>query len=530
MAGIFISYRRDDSSGWAGHLSRDLRAKFGDDVFEDIAAIEPGADFSEAIEKKLENVDVLLAVIGPRWLDATDKKTGKRRLDDPSDLVRTEIATALQRGIRVVPVLVGEAMLPSAEELPDDLRKLVRRNAYELSDNRWDYDVGQLIQKLRPASRLSAIAPFADFSSRSRKPLAYIVASIAVLAVIALVGNWMWNGRLGTIRGPLSSLRFTIVDDQREAARSAYSYLQDQGAALSFVGTGELGNLQMTKPDIVIVAAGTHWTRNDPTALKQTFEGYRVIGVGNAGDELFRVLGLQISGAMHSDSGKMIVEEPKVLQTPLTITPSPDRAVDIFKNGPEGDAIGVYDGGSPDIAGFQGLARWQRFKNHWPIARQGNFLLWGFEGGFGGMADSGKALLTNVIAYHNAQAWTPLSKLAEEIEARRNFQRATPGVSTGTLTGQVPQIVRRFSVKKPGAIAATLTWTSGDCPLSLILNGPGQVGFFARKDGASPLSLEFAVTEQQIAKGSDWTLTVACMRDLGPDPLPFTLKMDFPES
>jgi hypothetical protein len=170
---------------------------------------------------------------------------------------------------------------------------------------------------------------FADFSSRSRKPLAYIVASIAVLAVIALVGNWMWNGRLGTIRGPLSSLRFTIVDDQREAARSAYSYLQDQGAALSFVGTGELGNLQMTKPDIVIVAAGTHWTRNDPTALKQTFEGYRVIGVGNAGDELFRVLGLQISGAMHSDSGKMIVEEPKVLQTPLTITTSPDRAVAI---------------------------------------------------------------------------------------------------------------------------------------------------------------------------------------------------------
>jgi hypothetical protein len=90
-------------------------------------------------ERKLENVDVLLAVIGPRWLDATDKKTGKRRLDDPNDLVRTEIATALRRGIRVVPVLVGEATLPSAEELPDDLKKLLRRNAYEQSDNRWDY-------------------------------------------------------------------------------------------------------------------------------------------------------------------------------------------------------------------------------------------------------------------------------------------------------------------------------------------------------------------------------------------------------
>ena len=106
-----------------GALSRDLRANLGDDeVFEDIAAIEPGMDFTEAIENKLAKVDVLLAVVGPRWLATTDKKTGKRRLDDPNDLVRREIATALQRRIRVVPALVGGAALPSAEDLPEDMQ------------------------------------------------------------------------------------------------------------------------------------------------------------------------------------------------------------------------------------------------------------------------------------------------------------------------------------------------------------------------------------------------------------------------
>src|SRR6266852_664948 len=97
MAGIFINYRREDSSGWAGRLSRDMRASLGvDEVFEDIAAIEPGVDFAQAIEKRLASVDVLLAVIGPRWLAAADKKTARPRLDHPDDLVRKEIATALQ--------------------------------------------------------------------------------------------------------------------------------------------------------------------------------------------------------------------------------------------------------------------------------------------------------------------------------------------------------------------------------------------------------------------------------------------------
>jgi hypothetical protein len=305
--------------------------------------------------------------------------------------------------------------------------------------------------------------------------------------------------------------------------------LSEQGASLSFIGTAELAKLQQTGPDMVIVGAGTRWSRIDPIALKQTFEGYKVIGVGNSGDELFGLLGLQISGTMHGREGSLIVEEPALLAQPVAIT-APDRLVDIFKTQVQGDAVGIYDGGSPDIAGFEGLARWQSSKHHWPIARQGNLLFWGFEASTGQLSDSGKALFANVIADHKSQPWVPLSKVAEASEARRNLERiSSSGVSTGRLSAQVSHIVRRFAVRKPGPIDITLSWTSGDCPLALVLNGP-QRSYFARKDGASPLSIQLVVTDELFAKGRDWTVTVACFRDLGPEPLAFSMKVNFPDS
>lgn len=148
MSGIFISYRREDSSGWVGSLSRALRESFGEDqVFRDIDTLEPGVDYGVAIEQRLASCDVVLVVIGPRWLTTSDKK-GQRRLDDPKDLARIEAAVVLRRRIPVVPVLVGGAVMPSADDLPEELRELARRNAYELSDRRWDYDQEQLIKVL----------------------------------------------------------------------------------------------------------------------------------------------------------------------------------------------------------------------------------------------------------------------------------------------------------------------------------------------------------------------------------------------
>jgi hypothetical protein len=148
---IFLSYRRDDTSGHAGRLSDRLSDHFGEDqLFMDINTITPGEDFVDAIEAAISSCDVLIAVIGRNWLDATDP-SGKRLLDNPEDFVRIEIAAALKRNIRVIPVLVDSASMPRSEQLPDTLVKLARRNAIELSGVRWKHDVGRLIEAIETA-------------------------------------------------------------------------------------------------------------------------------------------------------------------------------------------------------------------------------------------------------------------------------------------------------------------------------------------------------------------------------------------
>src|SRR5215216_5422180 len=142
---VFISYRRDESAGYAGWIADSFDEYFGEDkVFRDIDSLEPGLDFSEAIERALESSEVLLAVIGKNWLTVTDA-AGQRRLENPDDFVRVEIATALKRNMRVIPVLVQGASMPSADELPEDLAPLTRRNAFELHDSSWRDDIRQLI-------------------------------------------------------------------------------------------------------------------------------------------------------------------------------------------------------------------------------------------------------------------------------------------------------------------------------------------------------------------------------------------------
>ena len=136
--GIFVSYRRDDAAYPAGWLVDRLASRFGADrVFEDVDSIQLGDDFGEAIMTAVESCAVLLAVIGVRWLAATGED-GRRRIDDPEDFVRLEIEAALARNVRVIPVLVDGARMPSATDLPADLQGLVRRQALELSPANFD--------------------------------------------------------------------------------------------------------------------------------------------------------------------------------------------------------------------------------------------------------------------------------------------------------------------------------------------------------------------------------------------------------
>ena len=119
---IFISYRREDSAFPAGWLYDRLCARFGRDyVFKDVDSIDPGDDFLRVVEDAVGSCQVLLALIGDRWLDITNG-TGHRRLDDPNDFVRLEIEAALRRDVRVIPILVGRAPLPSSEPQPAGTR------------------------------------------------------------------------------------------------------------------------------------------------------------------------------------------------------------------------------------------------------------------------------------------------------------------------------------------------------------------------------------------------------------------------
>jgi len=166
MARVFISYRREDTAGYAGWLNQLLSQHLGQHhIFRDIDSIEPGLDFVKIIEQEVGTCEVLIALIGKQWLHASDS-TGRRRLDNRDDYVRNEIAIALSRNIRVIPVLVQGAAMPQAHELPADLSGLSRRNALELRDTSWQTDVDRLIKVLeRVLGDPHQAPPFQNISS-----------------------------------------------------------------------------------------------------------------------------------------------------------------------------------------------------------------------------------------------------------------------------------------------------------------------------------------------------------------------------
>ena len=205
MRAIFISYRRDDSEGQTGRLFKDLVAQFGkDSVFMDVVGIEPGRDFRRVIDEQVASCGVLLAMMGRHWVDATDE-AGHRRLDDPSDFVRLETATALKRDIPVIPVLVHGASMPRADQLPPDLSELAYRNGVELTHARWDSDVEVLIKALRPyvdaGPGVAAATPVppapqppAGAQAAPKKPFSAGLGAALVALVVVIGGYVVYDG------------------------------------------------------------------------------------------------------------------------------------------------------------------------------------------------------------------------------------------------------------------------------------------------------------------------------------------------
>ena len=200
--------------------------------------MEPGVDFVEQINEAVASCRLLIAVIGPRWATAEDAR-GRRRLDDPADFIRVEVEAGLrQAGVRVVPVLVQGAQMPSAEELAPALADLARRNALELSDGRWNYDVDRLASTaervLAPplTAQPPTDAPVQDDSrarpaipGRPRRHRRLAIAASALAALIALVVVIVASG------GDEPRLRDAIPDSvQAYCRRPDNFWMEKQGA------------------------------------------------------------------------------------------------------------------------------------------------------------------------------------------------------------------------------------------------------------------------------------------------------------
>lgn len=205
---VFISYRRKEASGMAGRLYDRLAARFGDDqVFMDVDKIALGVDFAEVIAQAVSSSRVLLAVIGPTWLTATDGD-GRRRLQDPNDLVRLEIAAALERGIRVIPILIEDADMPSRQELPEDLAELADRQALRVRHESFRVDTDRL---LAAVERKRQVLPVRLF----------LVLAVAVAVVGAGLGWIMSNRSAGSFRDDFAARLngWDEVDDPKHGLR-----------------------------------------------------------------------------------------------------------------------------------------------------------------------------------------------------------------------------------------------------------------------------------------------------------------------
>ena len=252
MPRIFINYRRDDSAGYAGRMHDTLASAFGaDSVFIDIDDIKPGVDYVSTIEERIAGCDVMLALIGSRWLDSQDA-SGLRRLDDPSDFVRVEIERALARHIRIIPVLIGTATMPGQADLPADISQLATLEASALSDSRWSYDISQLVNAIG-----ETVPP--QRGSRARWVWAALAAVAIVAAALLLLprfrasshdvsGRWMADVRYdfggthsetfvfrvtdGTLAGTASFLGVArgVVDGKIKGAAVSFKTRTDESA------------------------------------------------------------------------------------------------------------------------------------------------------------------------------------------------------------------------------------------------------------------------------------------------------------
>jgi len=216
MARIFISYRRIDTAAVAGRVYDHLTFLLGKGrVFKDVYSVSVGRDFRDHVGQEVAQSDAVLVLIGDHWLDATDKY-GNKRLSTENDPVRYEIEQALELGITVIPVLVEDAVMPDAKDLPETLQSFAYLHATRLRDADFEYDFGRLCDAMKP------VCGNLDTQRRRKRRLAFGIA-VAVLLPLFVVGPWLLDrepkevdsGQYGDLQKRLSAM-----EDQAQTLRS----------------------------------------------------------------------------------------------------------------------------------------------------------------------------------------------------------------------------------------------------------------------------------------------------------------------
>jgi hypothetical protein len=251
LPSIFISYRRSDNPDATGRIYDRLVAEFGRAlVFKDIDSIPLGRDFRGHLNEIIGDCAAVLAIVGPRWTDARND-AGQRRLEDPDDFVRIELEAALARNIPVVPVLVGNAMLPGSALLPSTLEALAYRQSIEVRpDPDFHNDATRLVAALRRI--LDPSAPGTDESPTESVPAARAaqresqwrrrvvwlgsIAAVAVLAAVAFAIPALRHLR-ETPPAPPPEIRTEIVTPTTDQPTSFA--LSPDGRQIVFVASGD---------------------------------------------------------------------------------------------------------------------------------------------------------------------------------------------------------------------------------------------------------------------------------------------------
>ena len=211
---VFISYRRSDSQAQTGRLYDRLNRAFPGMFFRDVSEIGVGVDFVAHVERAVGASVALIAVIGPTWASAADERG--RRLDIPDDFVRVEIRTALERKIRIIPILVGNAEMVDDDKLPDDLKPLTRWNAIKIVEEYYDQGIEKLVRSLVPELGEPAIEGNAQQSDQKIKSLRGEAE--------AAIGVEDWFGAIQALQAALSlepsnhevAARLKWANDQRK--------------------------------------------------------------------------------------------------------------------------------------------------------------------------------------------------------------------------------------------------------------------------------------------------------------------------